>query len=187
MKDLKIIDDKFSVINNMASFLGISGENAEKLFEILNSKEYSFAGQELIAIQEESDDKSILFMGGLYSLNIKATTLVVLAVLLDMKVTNGMAGMIIQLTGLGKQGIAKLNEYLGERCIAREAALLKEIDKNVLDANHGECVNNDLECKFQEKGECRCTFTEVEKIIDKLEKEGVLELNKKTKRYGLVL
>lgn len=31
MKDLKIIDDKFSVINNMASFLGISGENAEKL------------------------------------------------------------------------------------------------------------------------------------------------------------
>lgn len=92
--------------------------------------------------------------------------LVVLAVLLDMKVTNGMAGMIIQLTGLGKQGIAKLNEYLGERCIAREAALLKEIDKNVLDANHGECVNNDLECKFQEKGECRCTFTEVEKIID---------------------
>ena len=35
MKDLKIIDDKFSVINNMASFLGISGENAEKLFEII--------------------------------------------------------------------------------------------------------------------------------------------------------
>lgn len=187
MKTLKIIDNELTIIDEIASFLGVSGENAQRIFEILASDKYPYKDTELIVFQKNSDDKGILFMDGLYFLNIKTTVLVVLALLLDMNVTSGLASATLQLMGLGNQGIAKLNSYLGERCIAREATLMKEIDKEVLSANHMECVNNDLECKFRKENRCNCMVKDVEKIIDSLEHKNVLKFNDKSGKYRLPL
>ena len=175
MEYLDIVNYKSSIIESISNLLGISEEDGERIFCVLRSEKYPFVGNELQIFREESGNTGLLFLDGLYSLNIKITTLTLLALVLDIKITKGAAMAALQLSGLGKQGFVKLNSMNGERCMAREAVFFQKIDKNIFRNNNKDCVNHDLLCNYRKDGQCTCQPDDVEKLLQELEKMNVFE------------
>lgn len=70
----------------------------------------------------------------------------------------------------------KLDQAMGESCVVLEAAKnkVKGIDNNYYETFRGECINNNLKCRFNEEGACICNRKQLQKICEKLCKEHIL-------------
>lgn len=78
-----------------------------------------------------------------------------------------------------KEGILfyRPEEISGESCIILEAAGHRKegIDKNFFAQYKGECINNQLRCRYDEDGRCSCQSDRVEEICKKFVKEKILK------------
>lgn len=184
LENIEITDFKIPIVRKISQELIISEDNAEKIFNVLHSEKYSFLGNELSAVQETVGGNGLIMLNGVYSLNIKKSLLILIAFVLDIKITYGVASLALQFIGLDGQVLYKLNRENGEQCIAREIVLNKYADKNIL--NSRECIYNDLPCKYRTDGQCKCSSERVEKILRRLEEllvikqvntEGVYQIN----------
>ena len=172
-QNIEIIDFKLPLIRRIAEELSISKDNAEKIFTVLRSESNSFLGNELSIVWEKVSNNGLIVLNGVYSLNIKKSLLALIAFILDIKLSYGVASFVLQLLGIDGQTFYKLNNNNGEKCVAREFVLKKYVDKNIL--NSKECINNDLPCKYRIDGQCTCSVERVVKILEKLENNSVIK------------
>lgn len=121
-----------------------------------------------------------------YHISIKVTTIVIIAKLLGIVIPKGIADTFLELTGMNTQAIAWLNEYEGEKCIVKETLLRdkKAGDCKLLRDFNGECVNNNMKCRYKEAGQCRCDEKTIISIYERLvEKNVFVRTGKETYAY----
>jgi hypothetical protein len=73
--------------------------------------------------------------------------------------------------------VRKLNTKEGESCVLLEALRnrKKGIGDKYFESFRGECINNNIDCKFRKDGRCECNREETKKILEALENAGVLK------------
>lgn len=161
-------------------------EDAEKLLD------YLLENQEFLGDDEEIDSgettMDVNFMGlvmcdNSYYVNIKTTTIVIIATLLDIYLTKGFASVALSLFGVYPTAFTRIEEKNGEKCILKEtlAATHKKGNLQILDQNKGKCCYPLSCCKYRNEEECSCTSDDIILIYEKLCEKNVLE--KKLKEH----
>lgn len=140
--------------------------------QLLGSDEYVRETISFPTSDSESDEKMmyLLIKSSDFNINIKAATLITLALLLDIKLTLGIASAALTITGFNGQAIARVDVSEGEKCLVLEAMQSKNriIDENVFSVCNSECVHNDLRCRYQSEDKCRISGEDIKRILDGL-------------------
>lgn len=70
----------------------------------------------------------------------------------------------------------KLDQAIGESCVVLEAAKnkIKGIDGSYFEKFKGECINNNLKCRFNAENRCTCNQMKIQEICQKLCDEHIL-------------
>lgn len=120
--------------------------------------------------QSSSGMMSFVIMRKNLYVNLKISTILIAALLLDIHMTGGFAQLLIALIGINSKAIATFSEENGEKCVIKET--LRTHDKighpSILSRFHGECCNHNLNCKYRIDDKCCCTPDRVKVIFDDL-------------------
>jgi len=114
------------------------------------------------------------------NINIKAVTLSVLALLLDIDITKGFLSGFLALSGFNNKAFAKLNESAGEKCLLIEICSKEKSEADVHNFGYfcgKECVNNNLKCKYRAEGKCLMKIQEAIEKCNNLVERNVLKKN----------
>lgn len=161
------------IAEQLVEKIGLQDDDAyQMLYYILNNTDM-LGDDEAVSIgyTKYSFRMGITFSDEEYHISIKTTTIVICALLLDITLTKGAASSLLSLSGVTTRGIAKLDDYKGQKCILREALRTKDKvgNSHILEKFHGECCNNDIaQCKYRKAVKCICCQEEVEKIFEGL-------------------
>ncbi len=111
-----------------------------------------------------------------YYINIRASTIFLLSVLLDAKVKVPVTAGYLAVKGMNRL-IEKIDENSGTKCILMEILRLpgKTGNCEILEAFNGECCNNHLTCRFRSENKYQCTKRDVAYIMEGLADIGILE------------
>lgn len=144
-------------------------------------------GNEIINIsttipETNPDVMEYLIPGTNYNINLKAASIAIIAAILDIKLTNGFFRLPLDFAGFKSRAMVTLNEWEGEKCLILEMlrAESRIIDETVLPLSNGECINNQLQCKYRMDGQCRIRKEDVCKILIRLCDKNVV----REKGYG---
>ena len=111
-----------------------------------------------------------------YNVNVKACTIVILALLLDIEINFPVGSALLAIKGINGQALVKLDEYHAEKCVVME--ILRDNKRtgnvNMFSDNNGECVNNNLNCMYNDKGKCTINSEQLLKVLDSLDKKNVV-------------
>ena len=120
-------------------------------------------------------------------MNLKISTLLIAALLLDIHFTGGMAQLFLTMVGIDGRAIVKFSEYNGEKCILKELlrTSTKSASPELLIKFGGECCNNDLCCQYKSENKCTCTSQKVAEILDGLAKHNILKKEGVNYKYCL--
>lgn len=105
-----------------------------------------------------------------YNINIKALTLVGIALLLDINLTLGFASSVLAIMGVNGQAIVKVSAEEAEKCMIMEAIHKKShiIDSTILEQLKGDCVHHNLKCRYRVDGKCTIKKDDVSRLLDEL-------------------
>lgn len=162
------------IAERFAEQIGLREDDAYRMLYYLLNNTDMLGDEEEVSIRYSKDrfqGKGMSFANEEYHIGIKTTTIVICALLLDITLTKGAASSLLSLAGVTAKGIAKLDDYEGQKCILRETLRVKDRVGNahILEKFHGECCNNDIaQCKYRKAAECICRQEQVEKIFEGL-------------------
>lgn len=120
-------------------------------------------------------------------INLKASTIALIALLLDINVTKGLANFVLAATGVNLRLIVKLDEAEGEKCVLLEVYRKEDHQANpdIFKQICGkECINNDMNCKYRRNGICTMDQVRVKEILDNLSDKNVLTKNNDFYKYN---
>lgn len=109
-------------------------------------------------------------------INLKASTIALLALLFDINVTNGIVNFVLAATGVNLRLIDKLDEAEGEKCVLLEVYRKEDhqADPDIFKHVCGkECINNDMNCKYRRNGVCTMDQERVKEIFESLYAKNV--------------
>ena len=110
-------------------------------------------------------------------INLKASTIALIALLLNINVTDGITNFVLAATGINLSLIGKLDEAEGEKCVLLEVYRKEnhQADPDIFNQICGkECINNDMNCKYRRNGVCTIDQEGVKEILDNLNDMKVL-------------
>lgn len=147
--------------------------DAERVLSFLSENQEMLKENEVIKKYQKFPETPQGMMGLLIIeqniyINLKISTILITALLLDIKLSKGFATLLIGMLGIPQNVLVKINEKNGEKCFIHEAMSRKKISVNVLDQFNGECCNNQYKCKYNINGECNCTKEKIKEILDNL-------------------
>jgi hypothetical protein len=137
--------------------------------------------------QDGTDPLGFLIGGANYYINLKKTTLILLAFMMDLKLTKGASSLMLNLMGVNFATIQKLGADNGEKCIVCELIHRKGKlnDVGTLLFGRASCINNHLLCRFRDEGRCGLKDGELMSIIDGLVKRGLFTFTEGRYAYNL--
>lgn len=110
-------------------------------------------------------------------INLKASTIALLALLFDIKVTDGIANFVLAATGVNLRLIAKTDEAEGEKCVLLEVYRKEDHqadpDTFFEQICGKECINNDMNCKYRCNGVCTMDQKRAKEIFESLTAKNV--------------
>ncbi len=109
----------------------------------------------------------MMIPGTNYHINVKASTIMVIALLLDIKLTCGFASMLLGMKGFNTYSIVELDAWNGEKCLVINALLNKNHHLLLEDFSQykAQCVNNHIKCKYQNNGSCSISSDDLVKLF----------------------
>lgn len=112
-----------------------------------------------------------------YHINLKYSTIFIIALILDINYTRGVSTFALGLLGIKNAEFKKISEYNGEKCIIKETICQKgkSGSESILEKFHGECCNNQYACKYKEIDKCNCNKKEITSIYESLCEKGVFK------------
>lgn len=175
MEKIELYGSENEVYNKIAS-LGLNNVcDAEQIITFLKYNDDLLFSDEKIETSTEIPKSSpgmmsmVIMRKNLY-VNLKISTILIVALLLDIHMTEGLAQLLIAMIGVSSQAIVAFSEENGEKCIIKET--LKTQDKtghpSILSKFRGECCNNNFNCKYRIDGTCCCTPDKIKEIFDDL-------------------
>ena len=109
-----------------------------------------------------------------YFINLKATTIAFIALVLDITLTEGIASIICALTGIKIRAITRLSN--DEKCIVKEA--LKNKSREFECTMFLLCRNNLKGCEYRCGKRCGMTELEMQKALDNLVSKNVFKIKR---------
>lgn len=119
--------------------------------------------------------------------NLKVTTIALLALILDAEITKGAANFILAATGFNVNSIVKLNEEIGEKCILLEIYMQQhhEAKLDIFDQICGkECINNHMNCRYRDQGVCTISKENVRDALERMVNKNVFSKNRELYKYN---
>jgi len=118
----------------------------------------------------DSGMMNLLIQSSNYNINIKALTLTTIALLLDIKLTLGLASTVLSILGFNSQAIVRVDVSEGEKCLILEAMQSKNrvINEDVFSMCNFECVHNDLNCKYRDGDKCTIGKDDIKALLNGL-------------------
>lgn len=112
-----------------------------------------------------------------YNIRITAFTIIILAMILDVKFTKGVVAYGLNAIGFNSNALVRIEEKNGEKCVLLEILRIKShtITESVLPPTNKECFNNNLCCKYRSEGQCEIKKEDVHNIILDLCKKNVIK------------
>lgn len=162
--------------------MGIKDEKeAQKVIEYLCNHSDILDESESFEVYNEHDNDGdmmalTLFDSSLY-INIKTVTIVMVAFLLDVTLTGGMAALSLSLFGVNNKALASIKEENGEKCILKETLLRKPRigNINILDCYERKCQNLNSHCKYREGELCNCSHEAIVNIYENLIEKNIFK------------
>lgn len=170
-------EDSLSFINGICNYCQFLGED-------------EFVERTLSYPQTDSktDSKMLYFLipSLNYNINIKALTLTELALVLDIKLTLGLASATLAILGFNNQAIVRIDASEGEKCLILEAIQSKNrvINEDVFSVCNNQCVHNDLGCKYQDGDHCTINKENINTILDGLCEKNIFKKINKFYKYN---
>lgn len=123
------------------------------------------------------------------NINLRAITVSILALLLDIDITKGFLSGFLAISGFNNKAFTKLDESIGEKCLLIEIFSKQNHKTNISYFNvicENECVNNNLICRYRADGKCLMKIQEVLRKCDDLVERNVLKKEGDTYSYILL-
>ncbi len=187
MEFFKFSGTKEQLFNKTQEF-GLNAIHTEKILAFLLKNKHKLNAEEFVNTNTSFPKIPEGFMGMMfaqtnYNINLKVVTIAIVALILDITLTEGIASTLLTLSGLSRTAIVELQESNGEKCIVKETILSdnKMGNKNILSQFYGECCNNNINCSFRKIDKCTCKEENVIEIYERLTNSGVF--NKKGVYY----
>lgn len=162
--------------------------NCKDIIKCLNDDEYIETTMSFPQNNSSSDltHMHLLISSSNYNINIKALSLVTIALLLDIKLTLGFASAILSVIGFNNQAIARIDVSEGEKCLILEAmrANNRIIDENVFAVCNSQCVHNDLKCKYQDGDKCTMKKDDIKRVLNELCNKNIFKRIKNLYKYN---
>ena len=116
---------------------------------VLNDDEYVELGNETCT----SNAMGMLMLDNTCYINLRKTTIILIAMLLDMTLTKGLFGTALTIFGVSTNTVCKIHEYSGEKCIIQETLKQsgKKGDKSILLKYSGRCQYPQSSCKYHNR------------------------------------
>ena len=95
----------------------------------------------------------IIMMEEKYSINIKKSTIVILAFILDLAFSKGIISLGLGLAGFSSQTLHKIEDE--EKCLIADILIGKKRNASEFDYYNNECVQNDILCSYRDDGVCK--------------------------------
>lgn len=133
------------------------------------------------------DIMECLIPGTNFNVNLKAVTITIIAAILDVSLTKVFATATLSMLGFNSHAIVKLNETEGEKCIVLEMLRTKSriIFEDILPPNNGECLNNNLNCKYRINGKCKIGKNDIQgNLLSLCNKNVIRESGKGVYKYN---
>lgn len=170
---------KSEVIAAFEETYGLTTPDAAKLFTYLQNHPEILTQEDCFEIQ---DLKEHSMLKGLYLMiphtnfyvNLKVVTIVLAALICDISFANGLASAGVGILGINTKSISKLE---GARlCLVKEIISQKRVSStDILSRNRGECVNNDISCKYNQSGHCSISYERINEYLCELEEMNVVK------------
>lgn len=172
MNTIKLNGPENDVYKKLAA-LGLNNScDAEQIITFLKHNKNLLCSEEVIETSMEMPPSlpgmmSLVIMRKNLYVNLKLSTILIVALLLDIHITAGFAQMLTAMMGVSSHAIVTFGEENGEKCIIKET--LRTQDKvghpDMLSKFHGECCNNDLKCRYRVDDKCYCSSERIEEIL----------------------
>ncbi len=175
MERIKFNGYKNAVYKKIADF-GLNNTcDAEQIITFLQHNKELLSSEEKIETTIEMPKSSpgvmnfTIMKENLY-INLKTSTILMAALMLDIHITKGLAQLLIMMTGINGRSIATFSEESGEKCVIKETLRTKNKigHPNLLTDFQGECCNYNLNCKYRSDDKCCCTPDKIKEIFDEL-------------------
>lgn len=150
-------EDSQSFIDGIQDYIQYLGED-------------EFIEKTLSFSEADSGMQHLLIQSSNYNINIKALTFTAFALLLDIKLTLGLASAALAILGFNNQAIARIDVSEGEKCLILEAMQSKNrvINEDVFSVCNFECVHNDLDCKYRDGDKCTISKENIKEMLNRL-------------------
>lgn len=168
----------------------ISSRDALNILTYLENHQYMLSKEECIQKQcNLSNDNSnnvlnLILPNSNYYINIKDTTILIVALICDIKLTQGFVTFALTIAGISTPTLQKLkDEFL---CITKEIIkngrriTFQELQNKF---NTSECINNDIVCKHNNNGMCTFNKNNLLCILNDLENTNILNKEENTYLY----
>ena len=163
-------------------------DNIQDVTQCLGKDEFIEKSSSAPRTNKETDSNMINLLVGSsnYNINIKALTLVAIALILDIKLTIGFASSILSIIGFNNQAIVRINASEGEKCLILEAKYANKriINEDVLAMYNSECVHNDLMCKYRNGDKCTIQKEDIRRILEELCNKNIFKRIKSLYKYN---
>ena len=160
--------------------LGIeNASDAERILDFLSAHQELVSDTELLLAKEPEDSPNhmeMTFGDTSYYVNIKTTTIVMAAFLLDIMLTKGLAATALSLLGAPTGPVFHvIDEQNGEKCILREVIRVRKGTEELLATAEGMCIYPQSRCKFRDRDFCNCGKSDVVHIMESLCKKNIMK------------
>lgn len=172
-----------NIIIEQFNHLGFYNENdIKKILEYISNHSQILDDTEFIKVENTFPKASqgmmgLMIMENEYYISLKYSTIMITALILDIVVTKGFAAAALAVLGIPNASLVEISEHLGEKCIIKETLTLSEKtgNKYLLEKFHGECCNNQFDCRFKEADKCKCKNADVNYIFEELADKGIFK------------
>lgn len=169
--------NKFDLMRELIEFTG-SGVLVDDIFNFIIKNKGMLQEDEYVNIIEEPSKfpmgiYNTLILNAKYNVNIRKSLLIFIMLLLDSRITKGVASAVLGISGLSGQSIHKISEQ--EKCILLETLIGKK--RLVDDYKHykKQCTQKDIKCPYRIEYTCMRSHSESEKILDELISKEIIK------------
>lgn len=186
---------KNKIVETIMQTCEVDREVSERCIAFINENQKILSDEELFSyskLEEHGIEGVSEFVSeeGKYYISLKKSTIFLVILYLESQVPvlknlNKVSGFIG--IPIFNKGYMNLDENWGQLCVMMELARNRKrgAETDLLKKFRGECCNNQLGCKYNDNGFCRCDESRVKEICEEFVRNGIVK--KKGKKYYYIL
>jgi hypothetical protein len=188
MDYLQVTNSDVTEVMRQLQSITNSGKSIGSLLDYLQKHNELLDDDEYVNIEAKVNKPSpgpigFILMNKKYSINIKKSTIIILAFLLDLNLSKGIASLVLNLSGFSFQVLQKIENE--EKCLVIDILLGNKKNASDFNYNNEECVQNEIKCPYRDEYFCKRPIETINNLFEKLIAKQVIQkkLNYSSKHF----